>query len=868
MKRILPLILSFIIVVSGVNVFATETSKSDLEMQQNFAILKNLEIADWTEDGTITRAEFVKIVMDIVLGEDAENYKTYKSPFPDVDENTKYRNEIVAAHSYGIVSGNGQSFRPNDSIGYAEVAKILVHILGYDVQAQAKGGYPGGYIAQASSLGIRGGQGIDTMTKSECAKILLDALNARVSEVFYYKKANGEVDPLYVSEGGATLLYTTKGIYRTTGIVKNNGLSGLTSTDTYGKDYAVIGDVVYRNNFAGMRDLLGYNVYAYIKDNKENTDALLYAYEFGNNTLAVSDEEYIDFANGVLEYETASGSIREADIPGSAPVIYNNMVVGIYTDADFDIKNGSICLIDNNRDREYDVVKIDSYTDYFVLSASNDSFVVIDAYDPEKTVALDPSDGAEITILNKSGVELSYEDIVENSVLTVAVSKDGMYVKCYLSNDQVSGYVNSLKVKDDDKQIFVDDVEYKVSKTANATALNKIKTGRQYAFYLNVNGEVVGYKEDVRSSEFAYLIGAGDNDEIFDKRAMFKLLLSNGNFVTVSAKKVYYVDGHKCEDGNVPATLNTQQVIRIKMNAKMEISHIDTIAAGVSGSDFNALENFGEMANKTYWSRGVCEGGIVIPDNIVIFSVPEASEGITEEKDFEVKTRAELTAGKKTMQLFNAKENSYVPQVMVLANVGAPVVSASANAALVTSIEKTLSSEEEVVDRIGLLNSVGEAYYDCKIPDLATVKGVEEGDIIAYELDGKNRITAINVIVDYNKADSRNSVLRTDTDVTNLTSPDRSYDATFRVRFGNAYAKEGNVITISDALEDNLGKDEVESFTASISTIYKVEKVRGSVVTSLIKVGDIKDYIHFNDESHMVFVFFQSTAPKMIVVYE
>lgn len=868
MKRILLLILSLVIVVSGVNVFATETAVSDSGMQQNFAILRSLEIADWTEDGTITRAEFVKIVMNLVLGEDIENYGNYKSPFPDVDENTKYRNEIVAAHSFGIVSGNGQTFRPNDSIGYAEAIKILVHILGYDIQAQAKGGYPAGYIAQASSLGIRGYSSIDILTKSECAKVLLDALDVRVSEVFYRKTEDGVIDKVYVSEGGDSLLYTTKGIYKTTGVVKNNGLSGLTSTDTYGKDRTVIGNVVYRNNFAGMRDLLGYNVYAYIKDNKENTDDILYAYEFGNNTLAVFDEEYIDFANGVLEYETASGSVREADIPGDAPVIYNNMVVDIYTDADFDIKNGSISLIDNNRDHVYDVVKIDSYTDYFVLSASSDSCVVIDAYNPEKTVKLDSSDDAEIIILNKSGLEAGFDDIGENSVLTVAASKDGKYVKCYLSNDMVSGYVKKLKINDDDKSIAVDDVEYKVSKTANATALNKVKIGCQYAFYLNINGEVVGYKEDVRSSEFAYLIGARDNDEIFDKRALFKLLLSNGSFVTVKAKKVYYVDGYKCENATIPAILGTQQVVRIKMNAEMEISHIDTIATGASGSDFNALVNFGEMAKKTYWSRGVCEGGIVVPDNIVIFSVPEASEGSMEEKDFEVKTRAELTAGKKTMQLFNAKENSYVPQVMVLANAGAPQVSASANTGLVTSIEKTLSSDEEVIDRIGLLNSVGEAYYDCKIPDLATVKGVEEGDIIAYELDSKNRITAINIIVDYNKVNSRSSVLRTDTDVTNLTSPNRSYDATFRVRFGNVYAKEGNVITISDTLEDNLARSEVESFTASTSMIYKVEQVRGSVATSLIKVGDIKDYIHFNDESHMVFVFFQSTAPKMIVVYE
>lgn len=861
MKRVLLLILSLTILISGINVCATEIAEKDSEIHRNFAILRNLGIADWSEDGSVTRAEFLKVVMDIVLGDGVNAYEKYKSPFSDVDENTKYRTEIVAAHSYGIISGNGETFSPYEEITYPEITKILVGALGYSMQAEARGGYPMGYVAQANLLGIRG-YSSDKITKSACAKILLDALDAKVSEVFY----NNKGDEVYIDEAGASLLYTTKGIYKIKGIVKNNGLTGLNSAITYGKEYAVIGNSTYINKFSGLSELLGYNVRAYIKENQDGIDIIIHAHEHLNTVLTISDETYIDCVDRVIKYERSSGSVNTIEVPGNAPVIYNNIVTGIYTDADFDIKNGSICFISNDGDSVYDVIKIESYTDYFVLSATSDTFIVTDTYHSKRQLKLEQKDDTEIIILNKNGVELSYEDIGENSVLTVAQSKDGKYAKCYISNDLVSGFVNFIKTSNDVRSIVLDDVEYKVSKSMETTVFNEIMTGSEYTFYLNVNGEIAGYKEDVRTSEFAYVIGAASDGNI-DKKAMFKLLLSNGNIVTVNAKNVYYADGTKCEDGVVPAYLKNQQVIRVKMNGKMEITHIDSIS-GNGNNDFDALENFGPMEDKTYWSRGVCQGGVVVPDNIVIFSVPAITENSKDEKDFEIIAKAQLTAGKHRMQMFNAKKNSYVPQVMVLENVGSPTVSASANTGLVSSLEKTVNSDGELVDRIYMMNQVGEAYYDFKAPDMVSTLGISEGDVIAYELNGKNQITAANIIVDYDKANSRNSILRTDTDVTNLTSPTRSYDATFRVRFGYVYAKEGNVLTISDSLAQNIAKSSVESFIASTSMIYKVEVVRGKVLTSLIKFEDIKDYIHFENNAHMTFAFFQSTAPKMIVVYE
>lgn len=835
-------------------------NSSNAEINCDFEILRHLGLADWETDGSVTRGEFIKIVVDIITDHDSQMYENYKSPFIDVDENTKYRNEIVAAHSYGLINGSGGSFRPNEEITYNEMIKILVMVLGYQLPAETKGGYPSGYIAQASVLGIRC-YSAGKVTRSSCARVLLEALDAPVSEVIYTNGGN----KLYTREGGNSLLYTALGIYKVDGVVSHNGLSGLSSDVDYGKNFAAIGNIGYVNEYEGIRDLLGYNVRAYIREVADHTDAVVYAYSRNNKVLNISAKEYINCVNREISYETASGSVRYETVPGNAPVVYNNKLVGTYTDADFDIKKGNIRLIDNDGDSAYDVVKIESYTEYFVLSATTDTYIVTDAYNNRRTLKFDFENDAEIIIENKNGVLMSYDDIGENTVLTVAASKDLSYIHCLLSNDSVSGYVNSISASNDERAILVDDVRYIVSNTMDSAAIAEIKTGAEAFFYFNVYGEIAGYSETVRSGEFAYIIGAA-SEGIFSNEAKFMVLLSNGEVVTLCAKNKYYIDGIKYENGEIPASMQTQQVVRLKMNAKMNITHIDTVASGLDG-DYDSLESFGAMEDRTYWSRGVCTGGVVVPDSIVIFSVPVASENNKDERAFETMKRANLTAGKHRMQLFNAKKNSYIPQVMVVENAGSPTVSASAVTGLVSKLELTMNSDGEMVDRVHMLNSVGEAYYDFKNPGMVSSIGISEGDVIAYELNGKNQITAANIIVDYDKTNSQNSILRTDTDVANLTSPTRSYDATFRVRFGYAYAKEGNILTISDELVSDVSKSSVESFAASTSMIYKVELVRDEVVTSLIKFGEIKDYIHY-EAANMAFAFFQSTAPKMIVVYE
>lgn len=66
--------------------------------------------------------------------------------------------DVPAIADMGIISGYGNGeFRPNNSVTYAQIIKMLVCAWGLENQAQQEGGYPNGYIAVAKLVGFTDG---------------------------------------------------------------------------------------------------------------------------------------------------------------------------------------------------------------------------------------------------------------------------------------------------------------------------------------------------------------------------------------------------------------------------------------------------------------------------------------------------------------------------------------------------------------------------------------------------------------------------------------------------------------------------------------------------------------------------------------
>lgn len=168
---------------------------------------------DFRPDDSITRAEIAKIITLITGGAASSNVPL---PFTDIEEDHWAYGYIAYCLHDGIVAGvSDEEFQPNGNILYAEMLKMLIHAMGYDILAA--GDYPDKYYTVAQNYlpaliekhdeSVR----MQSLTRGEVAKLVYTALylpmvqeepkekflpNGNVSDNYYlftnYYIANGE----------------------------------------------------------------------------------------------------------------------------------------------------------------------------------------------------------------------------------------------------------------------------------------------------------------------------------------------------------------------------------------------------------------------------------------------------------------------------------------------------------------------------------------------------------------------------------------------------------------------------------------------------------------------------------------------------
>ncbi len=124
----------------------------------NRGIINGYEDGSFHPDSTITRAEVAAVIVRM-LG--LEGYaKQGATIFTDVVADHWASGYINMAQSRGIINGMGDgTFAPSAEVKYEQIVKMLVAGLGrsYDQQAINHGGYPQGYIYVANQEGITNG---------------------------------------------------------------------------------------------------------------------------------------------------------------------------------------------------------------------------------------------------------------------------------------------------------------------------------------------------------------------------------------------------------------------------------------------------------------------------------------------------------------------------------------------------------------------------------------------------------------------------------------------------------------------------------------------------------------------------------------
>lgn len=125
-----------------------------VQVLSEMGIIQGDTSGNFNPNNTVTRAQTAAFLCRLLGIEDTAKVKR-ATTFSDVPESHWASGYIAAIADMGIISGYGNGeFKPNNSVTYAQIIKMLVCAWGYGDMAVEQGGYPNGYIAVANNLGI------------------------------------------------------------------------------------------------------------------------------------------------------------------------------------------------------------------------------------------------------------------------------------------------------------------------------------------------------------------------------------------------------------------------------------------------------------------------------------------------------------------------------------------------------------------------------------------------------------------------------------------------------------------------------------------------------------------------------------------
>ena len=518
-KKITAIILTSAILLCQ-TAFAWEPvreSNTDLE----YGLLAALGIMDITDGGSqkesdiITRGELAGIVMKMLGSSNAGAYADY---FEDVTPETENAESISALTTMGIISQNDKYY-PDDAALYEHAVKMIVYILGYGVEVQLSADWPSRVLSVAQRLGILDGVNAktgDELNAATLARLIYNALDTDLMQSDYQGSFEVIKDE--------TLLTERFDIYKKRGIITANSKTALTSPNGVNKGIIIDG-VTCMDYDNAAQEYLGMDTELYYMDNNGENE-VVFAYPTSmNNVLSIKAENLAtddsDFSYTKICYtiEGKSGT-KTAKISSEADVIYNGKAYPSFTVDTLKIDTGSITLIDNDNDREADVVVIREFENYVVESVLPEKNQVYDMYGKY----LNLENAEHISITNMYGDVMQFNEIVKWNVLSVEESLDGEVVNIVVYDDPVTGAVEAIEVQGDDTYVTIDGDTFAVS----TGYLQAVKDGKMNAkeiflsqsgtYYLDGDEKIAAVKTD---SSDSWLYGYAVN-MYFDENTDFQ----------------------------------------------------------------------------------------------------------------------------------------------------------------------------------------------------------------------------------------------------------------------------------------------------------------------------------------------------------
>lgn len=906
---ILALSASFLHVSYAETIEKEETAEEIAALESSeYTILKSLKIVDdkfgQNALGLVTRADFARALYKFAN----INYVPSDNKFSDIQKDDISAVGFCVDMAY-IDCFSDSLFKPDEAITYQTAVKAVVKMLGYE----EIGRISKGYVKAADSLGLlkKVKNTDDKITYEDAARLLYNGLLTPMGERNPYKNKIkiSPSDEIYLAERFDSDIVS--------GVITGTKNTELYNQNAYSKNIVKIGNKQY-DALCDVKDYLGYFVEAVVQEIDGNECVImLLKTDIKNNVLHIDAKDLKRYTSSVYTYSDESGKTKKANIVNNAAVIYNGVSFYDYVNSDFIPQNGYVNLIDNNLDGRYDVVDIHSFKTVVLLRYDDNIEKVYDKY-INNTVDLSNVNSLEVY---QEGALIDIKNLREDAVLSVAISRNEKVATILVSNETKDTVINSI----DEETLTFSDGEYYIEH--GYFDLNGLIPGDTVHAYFDAFGNVVYLTKMSADMKLGYMINARikhgyddcleitvfseDSEEIKIKSGkkvkidgvrkkaeeVFEELKRGGTEVVSDIIRYSVIDDLLVEidtpynsilkdmpkdtdpDSILPGPYETKNSFRlINYWSRPYENEVDA-----SGKKVNATQALWyKPAARTFGRRPVVAG----KQNAKVFIVP--SDPKTAGTEYFNCTNMAYFSMDKTYLIDAYSFDEGATQADVLIHVTSSTATQTINSNTVGIIseiktEWNPTTEEAMISlSIGSRESIETVYTDeeafyskVRAYDHSTYPEfykLSKGDIVIYDADSLNKITALYLIWDADETDAvkafKGSNSRIYGDITSY--PYMVYLDVYKLEGGYALCTETDLSNFSGNKNDlNLLVENV-SFSAGAthrynSTEKKVE-LQGRLGSSF-SYKDLKDYVRYGrDRSRILAVYKWGYQEEMFII--
>ncbi|MBR5157605.1 MAG: S-layer homology domain-containing protein [Clostridia bacterium] len=709
------------------------------------------------DNNAVKRIDAAKSLVSL-LGHDINSVSgTVSDLFIDVPDYYEYAGVVSTAVDLGLMRGTANGvFAPEEKILLEHFIKSVVVALGYDFKAQARGGYPSGYIYVANELGLLEGISAkysEDLTRQMLIRILYNALDVDIC--LPTAVAGGYVE--YKLAEDVTVLTEYHDIYKETDIVNSNNILSLKSYFKPSDERILIGeDVIYTEN-SDIFAYAGYEVEYYYELVGEEKSLVYFTLSKDNEVYKFAKHQIVEINKNEVIGTDANGDEESVDISTNADIFMNGSLLSADVNEKLKSFTDNVVLIDNNDDGEADVVFIEDYT-----------YEQVDFVDTTRQIlylkdgSVNYGDKKLMSVSDLNGSQIDIETLSQGTIVGVGTTdkSDVLVMK-------VIGLPMGIKVASVSANEATD-AEGKVYYLhGNMTEKMKknIKGGQDAAVGIN-NDVIVWADKGSEAVKLGFLIKAASETRGLTTTSMVKILSTDSvvseyyledkiriNDEPVEVKDVAEYLKKTKANLNTGADSDTAQVVYYMTDDEGNLKRLYT-AGKDSSSKLVMKYNYHEMGDAFLRDHGygsaVYASGYALSDSVPIFQVPLEDMDKYDNKYFTV-AKYDTTLFKDgsscKFESYVADANDILPAVMVYYKTATAELSKSNYFFLVEKISTVADEDGDAKVKLSgyYYNSKVDYFVndDVKLPELSP------GDIGIFSLDTIDNIIAFEKIYDF-----------------------------------------------------------------------------------------------------------------------